>query len=149
MASTWASAVVVGPHPLISIRTMWPTKLSFRQQWQWQRPPCHRRQPRPRHRWQQWQWPHRMISVVLLDWKEYPIKVRRKEITFAELLFSYIVRLCPIAGMCAVEHTMTVENTPPMCSCSLNAMCVCQQCGAFCHDDCMGTLKLCVSCIIR
>ncbi|XP_055591735.1 polycomb protein Asx-like isoform X3 [Uranotaenia lowii] len=35
------------------------------------------------------------------------------------------------------------------CSCSLNAMVICQQCGAFCHDDCIGASKLCVSCVIR
>ncbi|EDW32050.1 GL11444 [Drosophila persimilis] len=51
------------------------------------------------------------------------------------------------------------ENTPPgseaatapanNCACSLNAMVICQQCGAFCHDDCIGAAKLCVSCGIR
>lgn len=50
------------------------------------------------------------------------------------------------------------ENTPPAndanttpnnCACSLNAMVICQQCGAFCHDDCIGSSKLCVACVIR
>jgi len=50
------------------------------------------------------------------------------------------------------------ENTPPgneaaaapnNCACSLNAMVICQQCGAFCHDDCIGAAKLCVACVIR
>lgn len=52
------------------------------------------------------------------------------------------------------------ENTPPgndqtatnnsnSCACSLNAMVICQQCGAFCHDDCISASKLCVSCVIR
>uniref|UniRef100_A0A0K8UWN6 Polycomb protein Asx n=1 Tax=Bactrocera latifrons TaxID=174628 RepID=A0A0K8UWN6_BACLA len=35
------------------------------------------------------------------------------------------------------------------CACSLNAMVICQQCGAFCHDDCMSASKVCVSCVIR
>lgn len=35
------------------------------------------------------------------------------------------------------------------CSCSLNAMVICQQCGAFCHDDCISATKLCVSCVVR
>ncbi|XP_026473568.1 polycomb protein Asx isoform X3 [Ctenocephalides felis] len=35
------------------------------------------------------------------------------------------------------------------CTCNMQAMIVCQKCGAFCHDDCMGTSKLCVSCLIR
>lgn len=47
------------------------------------------------------------------------------------------------------NYSITGENTPPNCACSLNAMVVCQQCGAFCHDDCMGSTKLCISCIIR
>lgn len=41
------------------------------------------------------------------------------------------------------------ENTPPNCSCSMNAMVICQQCGIFCHDQCMGSAKLCLSCVIR
>lgn len=32
--------------------------------------------------------------------------------------------------------------------CSLNAMVICQQCGAFTHEDCQKQ-KLCVSCVIR
>lgn len=47
------------------------------------------------------------------------------------------------------NYVSSVENTPPNCACSLNAMVMCQQCGAFCHDDCIGVSKLCVSCIIR
>lgn len=35
------------------------------------------------------------------------------------------------------------------CACSLNAMVICQQCGAFCHDDCISSSKLCVACVIR
>lgn len=35
------------------------------------------------------------------------------------------------------------------CACSLNAMVICQQCGAFCHDDCISAAKLCLSCVIR
>uniref|UniRef100_A0A182MGG8 DEUBAD domain-containing protein n=1 Tax=Anopheles culicifacies TaxID=139723 RepID=A0A182MGG8_9DIPT len=35
------------------------------------------------------------------------------------------------------------------CLCSLNAMVICQQCGAFCHDDCVSATKLCVSCVVR
>lgn len=35
------------------------------------------------------------------------------------------------------------------CACSLNAMVICQQCGAFCHNDCMSASKVCVSCVIR
>ncbi|XP_030380043.1 polycomb protein Asx isoform X2 [Scaptodrosophila lebanonensis] len=48
------------------------------------------------------------------------------------------------------------ENTPPTqeavpnnCACALNAMVICQQCGAFCHDDCISAAKLCLSCVIR
>ena len=34
------------------------------------------------------------------------------------------------------------------CACSLKAMVMCSKCGAFCHDDCIGPSKLCVTCII-
>ncbi|XP_052869367.1 uncharacterized protein LOC128275031 [Anopheles cruzii] len=43
-----------------------------------------------------------------------------------------------------------VGNTGIDCSCSLNSsMVACQQCGAFCRDDCITGSKLCVSCVIR
>lgn len=35
------------------------------------------------------------------------------------------------------------------CACSLKAMIMCKQCGAFCHDDCIGPMHLCVMCLIR
>lgn len=37
---------------------------------------------------------------------------------------------------------------PSNCACSLNAMVMCMKCGAFCHDDCIGPSKLCVTCLI-
>uniref|UniRef100_A0A182W256 Protein ASX-like PHD domain-containing protein n=1 Tax=Anopheles minimus TaxID=112268 RepID=A0A182W256_9DIPT len=42
-----------------------------------------------------------------------------------------------------------VDGNVEDCLCSLNAMVICQQCGAFCHDDCVSATKLCVSCIVR
>ena len=54
------------------------------------------------------------------------------------------------------HQNQTGENTPPTpplegnnCACSLRAMVICQQCGAFCHDDCINAAKLCMSCVIR
>lgn len=43
------------------------------------------------------------------------------------------------------------EPTPgtDSCACNLKAMIVCKKCGAFCHDDCIGPSKLCVTCLIR
>jgi additional sex combs-like protein len=35
------------------------------------------------------------------------------------------------------------------CLCNLKAMIMCQKCGAFCHDDCIGPSRLCVTCLIR
>ncbi|XP_022244088.1 putative Polycomb group protein ASXL3 isoform X7 [Limulus polyphemus] len=35
------------------------------------------------------------------------------------------------------------------CACNLKAMVMCQKCGAFCHDDCIGPSRLCVTCLIR
>ncbi|XP_040008553.1 putative Polycomb group protein ASXL1 [Xiphias gladius] len=42
----------------------------------------------------------------------------------------------------------TTEEVALKCSCRLKAMIVCQGCGAFCHDDCIGPSKLCVSCLV-
>ncbi|CAE1281952.1 ASXL [Acanthosepion pharaonis] len=36
----------------------------------------------------------------------------------------------------------------PNCACSLKAMVMCKKCGAFCHDDCIGPSRLCVTCLI-
>lgn len=47
------------------------------------------------------------------------------------------------------NFSFSAENNLSNCACSLNAMVICEQCCAFCHDDCMGTSKLCASCIIR
>ncbi|KAL1786533.1 Polycomb group protein ASXL1 [Sigmodon hispidus] len=41
-----------------------------------------------------------------------------------------------------------VESISLQCSCSLKAMIMCQGCGAFCHDDCIGPSKLCVLCLV-
>ncbi|XP_054643769.1 putative Polycomb group protein ASXL1 [Dunckerocampus dactyliophorus] len=42
----------------------------------------------------------------------------------------------------------TNEEVSLKCSCRLKAMIMCQGCGAFCHDDCIGPSKLCVSCLV-
>ncbi|KAH9515274.1 hypothetical protein Btru_014038 [Bulinus truncatus] len=34
------------------------------------------------------------------------------------------------------------------CACSHKAMVVCMKCGAFCHNDCIGPSRLCVTCLI-
>lgn len=34
------------------------------------------------------------------------------------------------------------------CACSLKALVLCSKCGAYCHDDCIGPSKLCVTCLI-
>ncbi|XP_006881750.1 PREDICTED: putative Polycomb group protein ASXL1 [Elephantulus edwardii] len=42
----------------------------------------------------------------------------------------------------------TVQSISLQCACSLKAMIMCQGCGAFCHDDCIGPSKLCVLCLV-
>lgn len=42
----------------------------------------------------------------------------------------------------------TVEEVQSKCYCRLKAMIMCRGCGAFCHDDCIGPSKLCVSCLV-
>lgn len=66
--------------------------------------------------------------------------------------FPYAPELIGVDGAQYAQphHFVAVgENTPPNCSCSMNAMVICQQCGIFCHDQCMGSAKLCLSCVIR
>ncbi|XP_063815144.1 polycomb group protein ASXL1 isoform X1 [Pseudophryne corroboree] len=40
------------------------------------------------------------------------------------------------------------EKVSVRCSCSFKAMTMCEGCGAFCHTDCIGPSKLCVSCLV-
>lgn len=49
------------------------------------------------------------------------------------------------------SHETVSEGNGPKndCACNLKAMVMCKQCGAFCHDDCMGPMHLCVMCLIR
>ncbi|XP_068136016.1 putative Polycomb group protein ASXL2 [Hyperolius riggenbachi] len=48
----------------------------------------------------------------------------------------------------AFTDDSTMELSPSRCYCRLKAMIVCKGCGAFCHDDCIGPSKLCVSCLV-
>lgn len=41
-----------------------------------------------------------------------------------------------------------LEDVQSKCYCRLKAMIMCKGCGAFCHDDCIGPSKLCVSCLV-
>ncbi|XP_048841028.1 putative Polycomb group protein ASXL2 isoform X2 [Brienomyrus brachyistius] len=41
-----------------------------------------------------------------------------------------------------------IDDPPSNCYCRLKAMIMCKGCGAFCHDDCIGPSKLCVSCLV-
>ncbi|XP_076833790.1 putative Polycomb group protein ASXL2 isoform X2 [Brachyhypopomus gauderio] len=41
-----------------------------------------------------------------------------------------------------------MEAVQSKCYCRLKAMIMCKGCGAFCHDDCIGPSKLCVSCLV-
>ena len=34
-------------------------------------------------------------------------------------------------------------------ACNVKAMVVCKQCGKFCHNDCISSSNVCVSCLIR
>lgn len=41
-------------------------------------------------------------------------------------------------------------DPPPQCECNIRgAMVICRQCGAFCHDDCIGPQRICAICLIR
>jgi len=41
-------------------------------------------------------------------------------------------------------------DPPPSCHCHSHApMVICRQCGAFCHDECIGPQRICANCLIR
>lgn len=40
------------------------------------------------------------------------------------------------------------ETSQSNCACNLKGMKTCSKCGAFCHDDCIGPSRLCVTCLI-
>lgn len=40
------------------------------------------------------------------------------------------------------------SSSSSSCACSHKAMVVCKKCGAFCHNDCIGPSRLCVTCLI-
>ncbi|TRY86971.1 hypothetical protein DNTS_032760 [Danionella cerebrum] len=48
----------------------------------------------------------------------------------------------------AFIETSKMEEVQSQCYCRLKAMIICKGCGAFCHDDCIGPSKLCVSCLV-
>ncbi|NXH53727.1 ASX protein, partial [Rhabdornis inornatus] len=48
----------------------------------------------------------------------------------------------------AFSEEGAMEDPPSKCYCRLKAMIMCKGCGAFCHDDCIGPSKLCVSCLV-
>ncbi|NXH13494.1 ASX protein, partial [Bucco capensis] len=48
----------------------------------------------------------------------------------------------------AFTEDNSMEDSPSKCYCRLKAMIICKGCGAFCHDDCIGPSKLCVSCLV-
>ncbi|XP_041109356.1 putative Polycomb group protein ASXL2 isoform X2 [Polyodon spathula] len=50
--------------------------------------------------------------------------------------------------MQAFTEGSDIEDSPSNCYCRLKAMIMCKGCGAFCHDDCIGPSKLCVSCLV-
>lgn len=59
-----------------------------------------------------------------------------------------------IRGIRQTNHVhIPTENTArpsQPCECNMRgAMVICRQCGAFCHDDCIGPQRICATCLIR
>ncbi|MFT7810764.1 putative Polycomb group protein ASXL2 isoform X2 [Arapaima gigas] len=52
------------------------------------------------------------------------------------------------APLQAFNEASSLDDPPSNCYCRLKAMIMCKGCGAFCHDDCIGPSKLCVSCLV-
>ena len=47
-----------------------------------------------------------------------------------------------------LNETTNTSEAKSDCACNLKGMITCKKCGAFCHNDCMGPSKLCVTCLI-
>ncbi|MBN3287795.1 ASXL2 protein, partial [Polyodon spathula] len=77
-------------------------------------------------------------------------------------VMSFSVTVTTVPASCTLDHVSHgertpmqaftegsgVEDSPSNCFCRLKAMIMCKGCGAFCHDDCIGPSKLCVSCLV-
>ncbi|KAM6960668.1 putative Polycomb group protein ASXL2 [Aplochiton taeniatus] len=77
-------------------------------------------------------------------------------------VMSFSVTVTTIPAIQALDHSDQAEPSPvqsfmegpnmeevqSQCYCRLKAMIMCKGCGAFCHDDCIGPSKLCVSCLV-
>lgn len=59
-----------------------------------------------------------------------------------------VVQQKPI-GIQVRQPANNVPRNDTTCVCNLKAMIMCKKCGAFCHDDCISSSRLCVTCLIR
>ena len=57
------------------------------------------------------------------------------------MLKSYGVPLLP------KPPSMTYSMNP--CVCNIKAMIACKRCGVFCHDECLSSNMMCLTCLIR
>lgn len=64
------------------------------------------------------------------------------------ILTSNVPSSNPSVGDVAAIHALGTTTEQSNCACNLKAMVMCQKCGAFCHDECIGPSKLCVTCLI-
>ena len=46
-------------------------------------------------------------------------------------------------------HSDQIHGQNSITACNVKAMVVCKQCGKFCHNDCISSSNVCVSCLIR
>ena len=65
------------------------------------------------------------------------------------ILKSYGVPLLPKPPSLAPHANTAGAGGVGAVACNMKAMISCKGCGAFCHDDCISSSKLCVTCLIR
>merc|ERR1719336_1046558 len=65
------------------------------------------------------------------------------------MLKSYGVPLLPKPPSLAPHGNTAGAGGVGAVACNMKAMISCKGCGAFCHDDCISSSKLCVTCLIR
>lgn len=91
------------------------------------------------------------VTFVMSTSTTSPIHLTTSGITTPMVIQS--AAMLPPTDVSAMGNTLMDAGPESMiqqtsCACSLRAMVMCKQCGAFCHDDCIGLSRLCVTCLI-
>ena len=71
-----------------------------------------------------------------------------KEVKSSSISVNQSENRTPEVNPIIVNDATGASESKVDCACNLKGMIACKKCGAFCHNDCMGPSKLCVTCLI-